>query len=151
MHAKHQHDDGAAGASAPPGREVVSSDVLTGVPSAEEETQNQPRRRRPVRRALIALGVLALVLAMVVGGGLWFVTARYAGNVDQIKDVFAGVDKSSRPGPATSAGDAATADPVTFLLVGSDTRGHLANGEDPDGRSDAIMIARLSGDRKHLS
>ena len=38
---------------------------------------------------------------------------------------------------------------MTFLLVGSDTRVAADEGEDPSGRSDAIMIARLSGDRQH--
>jgi len=38
---------------------------------------------------------------------------------------------------------------VTFLLVGSDTRAHVEQGETPDGRSDAIMIARFSADRQH--
>jgi LCP family protein required for cell wall assembly len=38
---------------------------------------------------------------------------------------------------------------VTFLLMGSDTRAHPASGTVPDGRSDAIIIARLSGDRQH--
>src|SRR3954449_11504302 len=140
--AKHRHDDDVS--ASPSAADGAAVGLLTR-PSPVE----QPKRRRPLRRALVALGVLTLVLAVVIGGGLWFVTARYAGNVDQIKNVFAGMDESSRPAPATSAGDAATADPVTFLLVGSDTRGHPANGEDPDGRSDAIMIARLSGDRKH--
>jgi LCP family protein required for cell wall assembly len=35
------------------------------------------------------------------------------------------------------------------LLVGSDTRAEVAPGEVPDARSDAIMIARLSADRRH--
>src|SRR3954449_9534040 len=140
--AKHRHDDDVS--ASPSAADGAAVGLLTR-PSPVE----QPKRRRPLRRALVALGVLTLVLAVVIGGGLWFVTARYAGNVDQINNDFAGMDESSRPAPATSAGDAATADPVTFLLVGSDTRGHPANGEDPDGRSDAIMIARLSGDRKH--
>ena len=38
---------------------------------------------------------------------------------------------------------------MTFLLVGSDSRAHVAAGALPGGRSDAIMIARFSGDRKH--
>jgi LCP family protein required for cell wall assembly len=107
-----------------------------------------PRRHTLLRRALIGGGVLVLVLVVLVGGGIWFVTARYAGNIDRISDVFGGIDESTRPAPATSATDPGGA-PVTFLLVGSDTRGHPASGEDPDGRSDAIMIARLSADRKH--
>src|SRR3954452_15235309 len=42
-----------------------------------------PRHRRGLRRTLIALGVLALVLALVVGGGFWYLTNRYAGNIDR--------------------------------------------------------------------
>ncbi|MFC7574240.1 LCP family protein [Klenkia terrae] len=39
---------------------------------------------------------------------------------------------------------------MTFLLVGSDTRAEIVDGEIPDARSDAIMLARLSGDRQHV-
>jgi LCP family protein required for cell wall assembly len=85
---------------------------------------------------------------VLIGGGIWFVTARYAGNIDRINDVFGDISEDTRPAPATSS-DEPDGEPVTFLLVGSDTRGHPASGEDPDGRSDAIMIARLSADRKH--
>ncbi|NYJ05867.1 LCP family protein [Petropleomorpha daqingensis] len=117
-------------------------------PEKTEPAAPAPRRRRLLRRALISAGVLVLVLVVLIGGGIWFVTARYAGNIDRISDVFGGISEETRPAPATSADDP-SGDPVTFLLVGSDTRGHPASGEDPDGRSDAIMIARLSADRKH--
>ena len=56
-----------------------------------------------LRRVLISLGVLGLVLAVVIGGGLWFLTDRYAGNIDRVADVFAGLDENSRPAPATPA------------------------------------------------
>jgi len=122
-------------------------------PEAEQGEQTEPaapapRRHKLLRRALISAGVLVLVLVVLIGGGIWFVTARYAGNVDRITDVFGGISEDTRPAPATPADDP-SGDPVTFLLVGSDTRGHPSSGEDPDGRSDAIMIARLSADRKH--
>src|SRR3954463_5734188 len=122
-------------------------------PEAEQGEQTEPaapapRRHKLMRRALISAGVLVLVLVVLIGGGIWFVTARYAGNIDRISDVFGGISEETRPAPATSA-DVPSGDPVTFLLVGSDTRGPPASGEDPDGRSDAIMIARLSADRKH--
>src|SRR3954454_16579031 len=122
-------------------------------PEAEQGEQTEPaapapRRHKLLRRALISAGVLVLVLVVLIGGGIWFVTARYAGNVDRITDVFGGITEDTRPAPATPADDP-SGDPVTFLLVGSDTRGHPSSGEDPDGRSDAIMIARLSADRKH--
>jgi LCP family protein required for cell wall assembly len=108
------------------------------------------RRHRAWRRALIALGVLGLVVAVVIGGGLWFVTNRYGGNIDRVGNVFDGLDDSTRPAAASAVGQPqATADPVTFLLVGSDTRADVAPGDLPDARSDAIMIARFSADRAH--
>src|SRR4051794_6217843 len=110
--------------------------------------QPEPAAHRTLKRVLISLGVLGLVLALVIGGGLWFLTNRYAGNIDRVANVFSGLDEQARPAPATPAQPAA-ADPVTFLLVGSDTRAHPAPGETPDSRSDAIIVARFSGDRKH--
>ena len=74
-----------------------------------------------LRRALIGFGVLTLVLALLVGGGAWYLTERYAGNIDRVADVFADLDEGTRPAPATPAQEAAE-EPVTFLLVGSDTR-----------------------------
>ncbi|WP_369140385.1 LCP family protein [Modestobacter versicolor] len=111
----------------------------------------EPTRRRPswIRRTLVGLGALAVVLAMVVGGGLWFLTDRYAGNIERVGDVFAALQDSSRPAAPTAA-PTATAVPITFLLVGSDTRAEIAAGELPDARSDAIMLARFAGDREHV-
>ena len=97
---------------------------------------------------LVTLGVLGVVLALVVGGSLWFLTDRYAGNVDRVSDVFADLDGSTRPAPATPAQQAGE-QPVTFLLVGSDTRATAEEGIATGGRSDAIMIARFSADRQH--
>jgi LCP family protein required for cell wall assembly len=101
-----------------------------------------------VRRVLIGIGVLGLVLALAIGGGVWFLSERYAGNIDRIANVFADLDEETRPAPATPVEQVAEK-PVTFLLIGSDTRGDTAQGEDPDGRSDAIMLARFSADRQH--
>jgi LCP family protein required for cell wall assembly len=114
----------------------------------DPSTDGDRSPRRPMRRVLVSLGALSLVLALLVGGGLWFLTDRYAGNIDRVADVFHGLDENARPAQATPA-EAASEDPVTFLLVGSDTLGHPADGEDPDGRSDAIMVARFSADRQH--
>jgi LCP family protein required for cell wall assembly len=97
---------------------------------------------------LIGLGILVLTIALVAGGGLWFLTNRYAGNIDRVSDVFGDLDEKTRPAPATPAEEARD-EPVTFLLVGSDTRAEVPEGETPDGRSDAIMPARLSADRQH--
>ena len=106
-----------------------------------------PAPRRALRRVLISLGLLGLVLAVVIGGGLWFLTARYGGNVDRVANVFNEVDQAPRPAPASPVNGGGT--PVTFLLVGSDTRSHFAQGKLPDSRSDAIMIVRFTADRQH--
>jgi LCP family protein required for cell wall assembly len=108
----------------------------------------RPHRSRVLRRVLISVGVLGLALAVLIGGGVWLLSERWGGNIDRVADVFAGLDEEARPAPARPA-EGPGEKPVTFLLVGSDTRGHRADGQDPDGRSDAIMIARFSADRQH--
>jgi LCP family protein required for cell wall assembly len=97
---------------------------------------------------VISLGVLGLVVALVGGGALWFLTDRYAGNVDRVSNVFADLDAEARPAPATPAQKAGE-QPVTFLLVGTDSRATAEEGIADGGRSDAIMIARFSADRQH--
>ncbi|HWU05528.1 MAG TPA: LCP family protein [Streptomyces sp.] len=91
--------------------------------------------------------MLIVVLAVLVGGGLWFVAERYGGNVQRISDVFTDRDDAARPAWATPLQEAA-AEPVTFLFVGSDTRVSPGAGANPAGRSDAIMLARFSADRE---
>ncbi|SDN43982.1 transcriptional attenuator, LytR family [Geodermatophilus siccatus] len=114
----------------------------------DEGAEPSSRRSRTVRRVLISLGVLGSVVAMVVGGALWFLTDRYAGNMERVSDAFASLDEGARPAPATPAQQAGE-EPVTFLLVGSDTRATAEEGIAAGGRSDAIMIARFSADRQH--
>jgi LCP family protein required for cell wall assembly len=145
--------EGAAGRATTPENAVPDGgrgDDSAGTPDSEDSSQDDeaPRRHRTLRRVLISLGVLGLVLAVIVGGGLWFLTNRYGGNISRVSDVFSHLDEGARPAPATPE-QPAKADPVTFLLVGSDTLAHPDPGELPEGRSDAIMIARFSADRKH--
>jgi LCP family protein required for cell wall assembly len=125
------------------GPSAPSDETLEVEPTAEG-VKRRPRRR--LRRLLVSLGILGLSLAMLAGGGLWFLTNRYGGNIDRAGDVFAGLEEGSRPAPAPAPNGH---QPVTFLLVGSDTRAEVAHGELPDGRSDAIMLARFTADRQH--
>ena len=130
----------------PEGDDIEHASV-SDTPTEADTDQEPPHRRRALRRVLISLGILGLVLAVVIGGGLWFLTERYGGNVTRISDVFGTLDQGARPAPASPVHGDGT--PVTFLLVGSDTRSHFAQGQTPDSRSDAIMIARFSADHQH--
>jgi LCP family protein required for cell wall assembly len=122
-------------------------DLLLG--AEEDEVAEAERSRRRSRRILTGLGVSVLVLLLVIGGGFWYLTDRYAGNVDRLGDVFAEIPDDVRPAPASPTADGVDGDPVTFLLVGSDSREVTADGEAPGARSDAIMIARAEADRRH--
>jgi LCP family protein required for cell wall assembly len=85
------------------------------------------------------------------GGGVWYLTDRYSGNIDRVGDVFTELDEGTRPAASSpTETDTATSEPVTFLFVGSDTRDEVAPGDLPNARSDAIMIARFSADRHHV-
>ena len=130
----------------PAGTVVADDDVLRR-DCGPEESRPQPRRRPRLRRTLIALGVLAALVLAGAGGGAWYLTNRYGGNIDRIDDVFAGLDEGTRPAAATPAATGET--PLTFLLMGSDTRATAEDGIAAGGRADAIMIARFAGDRQH--
>ncbi len=114
----------------------------------EDEVADVERTRRRRRRILTGLGVSVLVLILLIGGGFWYLTDRYAGNVERIGDVFAEIPEASRPAPASPTEAGVDGEPVTFLLVGSDSREVATDGEAPGARSDAIMIARAEADRK---
>lgn len=128
----------------------TSSDESRDAEDAAGGADREPRpRSRRARRLLTRLAVVAAVVALVAGGAAWFLVERYAGDLARVQDVFDALDDSARPAAAAPA-TAADEDPVTFLLVGSDTRAEVVDGQLPDARSDAIMIARLSGDRQHV-
>ncbi len=112
----------------------------------EENTGLRMRRHSRLHRTFIALGVLVVLLLVGIGGGAWYVSTRYGGNIDRIDDVFADLKEASRSAAATPApsGEA----PVTFLFMGSDTRATAEEGIAAGGRADAIMNARFTGDRQ---
>lgn len=100
--------------------------------------------RSPWQKALIVVLISGLVLGLGAVGLFFFFTERYLGNIDRIANPFEELDDSARPAPATpESGEP----PLTFLLVGSDSRD--PSGEGPPGdRADVIMIMRITGERQ---
>ncbi len=112
-----------------------------------------PQRTHRLRQTLTVLVISGLVLALIAFGGVWYLTERYAGNVARIPDVFTGLDPAQRPAPPSPApGESGV--PVTFLLVGSDSRsdqpttGSQATADPGSERSDVLMLLQLSADRQ---
>ncbi|WP_456597021.1 LCP family protein [Blastococcus sp. SYSU DS0552] len=89
----------------------------------------------------LALAASVVVLLLVMAGGVWYLASRYAGGLERLDGVFAGLDDTQRPAAAESAA-------LTFLVVGSDTRADVPEGERPDGRSDVMMLVRFAADRQ---
>ncbi|MDK3257126.1 LCP family protein [Blastococcus capsensis] len=113
--------------------------------SIDEHVDEPPRRAGRRRRILAVVGLGLVAVLLLVAGGAWWMTHRYAGNLDRLDGVFAGLDEAQRP-PAPSG--PATTTPLTFLVVGSDTTEDVPAGETPDGRSDVMMVVRFEGDRQ---
>ncbi len=114
-------------------------------------TRRRKRDRRPRSRwktALIVVLVSGLVLGLGAVGLFWFFTERYFGNVERIANPFEAIDEGERPAPPPVTPTSGPP-PLTFLLVGSDSRD--PSGEGPPGdRSDVIMIMRITGDRERV-
>lgn len=116
----------------------------------DDRPEGPPGRRGRSRwqRALIIVLVSGLVLGLVAVGAFWFFTDRYLGNIDRIENPFLGIDEGERPAPATPEQESADT-PLTFLLVGSDSRDPRGEGP-PTARSDVIMLMRITADRQHV-
>ncbi|TDC95513.1 LytR family transcriptional regulator [Saccharopolyspora aridisoli] len=126
---------------------------LFGEPDSEttDEPTDRARRRRRARRAVMASLTALLLLACLGVGALYGVSEHLAKRVERVPGVFTDLPASGRP-PEAATTDAST----TFLLIGADngteehTTGSAASTPASAGsqRSDVIMIARLSADRR---
>jgi len=101
-------------------------------------------RRHRFRRTVL-LTVTGLVLLAVAGAvTVNVVSQRYLGDIKRIPDPFTALPEQERPAP--------TPEGLTILLAGIDSQapsstGAGADGE-PDGRSDSLMVVRVTADRK---
>ena len=104
------------------------------------------------KKALVVLGVIALVLVVGVVGVLAGVRHSINSQITHIPDAI----PSSSAASGSESGDQSgkTGDQINFLVMGSDSR---ESGGDPTDwqygaqRSDVLMIVQLSGDRKHVN
>jgi len=115
------------------------------------------RWRRRLRRLVVVTLVLAVIGGLAGLGGGYLLESHLSGNVHRINGVFKGLNPSTRPSAAPSAGTDHT---QTILAVGLDVRSPDQttgeNGTDPkasqDGeRSDTIMLIRFDPDRRSAS
>lgn len=112
--------------------------MLDDLQSLDRAREGQPSRGRRVRRVLVV--VVALVLVLVVGGVaayLLFLNHTVTSNVKH--------ESLLPPVADAPAKKAAAKDAKNFLLVGSDSRGTVANG-----RSDVIVLVHVDSDRGHV-
>lgn len=121
----------------------------TGEPSPRRRGRgSSTRRKRPTwQRVLIGVLISGLVLGLGAVGVFYFFSQRYLGNIDRISDPFAAIEEDQRPAPPAAPKDGQA--PMTFLLVGSDSRDPDAEGP-PGARSDVIMLMRITGDRQQI-
>lgn len=111
-------------------------------PAAGRRRSRKEKRRRKTRLGYkIALG-FGLALVVLSAGGmiaLKAATSHYEGLVTK-EDILEGI-----PGAPAEAGK-----PLNYLILGTDTRSeeNVTNMEDLGSRSDTIMIAHVSADRK---
>jgi len=115
---------------------------------------DEPATKRRRRRRLLVVALTALfALGACTFGGAWWLSERYAGQVQRIPRVFEQIPEQERPAKAE---DGPAAGALNFLLAGTDRRSNRATtgeqaAEDvwiPGAqRSDTIILVHLSADR----
>lgn len=117
--------------------------------SSDSARPSQRRKHRTLRNWLIALGSLVALLG--IGAGVAF--AMISSTYNEIARITAFDPSLERP--AAIEAKPGTKAPINILLLGSDSRETIdptATADDLKGfRSDAIIVAQVSPDRRHLT
>ncbi|MGJ6980100.1 LCP family protein [Aestuariimicrobium soli] len=107
-----------------------------------------PAQRRKRRRFATVFFTVLLVVVLAGGAAVAYYLGRVSRAIDHVSrnSSMMPSDTSSdgSPRPAEPTNTAASGQPMTFVLMGSDSRGA------DQGRSDSLMVAYLSGDRKDI-
>lgn len=111
------------------------------------------RRSRTKLALLISLSLIAVLIVGAVAGAL-IIQHRLNSAMERFDDPFAdlGTDRPTVPAPSEEESD--DGDPVNILMLGSDSRisaGDPAQWQAGAQRTDAIMIASVSGDRESVT
>lgn len=115
------------------------------VPDEGEQTARRQEKRNG-RRALRVLGILLLAVLLIVGGVAGYYWARVNTALNGLTRNQSMLPSATSSVPHASPAPNAAASPVTFVIMGSDSR-DTSNAA--AGRSDVLMVAYLSGDRQH--
>ena len=125
-------------------------EASVAVEDAFDESGKKPRKKRgPLRIALIALASL-LALLLIAAGVIAIIVNQAFNGMKDIGDPFSEI--SNRPTRVATAGNGEG--PVTFLIMGSDSRisaGDPTEWEAGAQRTDALLLAQISGDRESIS
>ena len=111
-----------------------------------------PQERSATKKALAAL-LIIVVLLVAVGAGAFAWISSKLNSVQTLADPFSGISKIEDV-PERPAQPEDDTPPVNFLVLGSDSRvsaGDPSQWEAGAQRTDAFMIAQISGDRKSVS
>lgn len=110
-------------------------------------------KSRAIWALLISLSLLA-VLAIAGVAALFALQHRLDAAIARFDDPFVGLGSDRPPAPSSTGADAAEGTPVNILMLGSDSRISAGDPSDWDfgaQRTDAIMIASISGDRESVT
>lgn len=118
-------------------------DVFEGVDAAPH------RKRKPLRTAIIVLVIAVLVAGLGIAGVL-FARQQEFESLNTFGDPFE--ELTARP--SREPVEESNLDPVTFLILGSDSRisaGDAADWEPGAQRTDAIMLVQVAGNRRSVA
>jgi LCP family protein required for cell wall assembly len=117
----------------------------------ERNAGRATKRIQPSGRRVFLIAVTMVVaLALAFFGGVYLLSERYLGDVQRLPDPFVDIPSEERPAKPPGGG---SRNGETWLLAGLDTRSEVpttgGNAESTRrGRSDALMLVHLTGDRE---